>query len=1169
MPPRPRSLITSMLSRVRYLLAPLRSSQRLLVLLVLIAFPVTVRGQRDAKVPDPDPEIERKSFQLADGFEVNLFAADPLLAKPIQMNFDAAGRLWVATSEVYPQIKPGQKANDKIVVVEDTKGVGRADKVTVFADGLLIPTGVEPGDGGAYVADSTDLLFLKDTDGDGKADQRRVILSGFGTEDTHHIVHTFRWGPDGMLYFNQSTYIHSHIETPYGVRRLGGGGIWQFRPETMRLEIFARGLINPWGNAFDRWGQTFATDGAGGEGINYMIPGGSYAWTPGATRIVAGLNPGSPKYCGLEILSGRHLPADWQGNLLTNDFRGHRVCRFVVTEDGAGFASREQPELIKTNHPAFRPVDIKMGPDGAIYIADWYNPIIQHGEVDFRDPRRDVTHGRIWRVTAKGRPLVPRPQLVKASTEQLLDALKSPEDWTRHHAKRVLKERGSSMIPALASWVARLNDSDPQYEHDLLEALWTYQSLDKPDPTLLGKLLQARDYHARATAVRVLGHWRDRLPNALELLTPRVTDDHPRVRLEAVRVLGQIPGARSAELAMAALDLPVDKDLDYALWLTAREREADWLPLVHQGNFDFGGKMTHLIFALQAVGNRAAVKPLVDLVRAGKVPPIQQQGVLTTIASLGGPTELGLVLDGIFAGEATESPQRAALLASLVQAARQRKVRPAGDLNRLDKLVAADETSLRAAAARAAGLWKVEAVRPRLVTLARAADTPDPVRQAAIDGLGELGGPVSRDTLNDLAGSATPAARSMAIVALTTLDLHAGAAHAAELFASAQGGFDPTSVVSAFLERKGGPAALTKALANRSLPQDVAKIALRVVRTAPRPEPTLADALTKAGNLTVVKHTLSPEEFRQMVSDVQQHGDPARGEVVFRRADQACFKCHAIAGAGGQVGPDLVSIGASAQVDYLVESILLPNKIVKEGFHSLVVATKDGKLYTGIKVRDANGELVLRNAEDREIAIAKNTIDEQTNGGSLMPEGLADPLTRTELVDLVRFLSELGKVGPYSVSKARVVRRWQVLEPTPEAYTLLSRSSFAEAAGNDASLHWLPAYSKVAGMLPVDGLPRFHIRRPKSNTESDLVFARCQLDASTSGPVRLLLGSSTGLMAWLDGSPLEVRDKVELKLTTGGHTLTFAVDPSRRKELRCELDDVLGSAAQVRVIQGK
>jgi glucose/arabinose dehydrogenase len=388
-----------------------------LSLLIGIAWTVPAFAQRDLKdIPDPDPEIERKSFQVAEGFEVNLYAADPRIAKPIQMNFDSRGRLWIASSSIYPHIEPGKEADDRILVVEDADGDGVAEKTSVFADGLLIPTGVEPGDGGAYVANSTELVHFQDTDQDGKADRKRVLLSGFGTEDTHHILHTFRWGMDGMLYFNQSIYIHSHIETPWGVRRLGGGGIWQFRPETLQLEVFCRGFVNPWGHHFDDWGQSFATDGAYGEGVNYVFPGSVWVTAPGATRIMKGLNPGSPKHCGLEVLSGSHLPEEWRGNIITNDFRGHRVCRFVLSEDGSGFASREHPELIKTEHVAFRPIDVKMGPDGAIYIADWYNPIIQHGEVDFRDPRRgDHTHGRIWRVTAKGRPLVKRPQLAGAT----------------------------------------------------------------------------------------------------------------------------------------------------------------------------------------------------------------------------------------------------------------------------------------------------------------------------------------------------------------------------------------------------------------------------------------------------------------------------------------------------------------------------------------------------------------------------------------------------------------------------------------------------------------------------------------------------------------------------------------------------------------------------------
>ncbi len=548
-------------------------------------------AQKDApKDVDPDPEIERKSFQVADGFEVNLFAADPLLAKPIQMNFDPAGRLWVATSEAYPQIKPGEKQNDKIIVLEDTKGTGVADKTTVFAEGLLIPTGVLPGDGGAYVVDSTDLLFLKDTDGDGKADKREVILSGFGTEDTHHMVHALRWGPDGLMYFNQSVYIHSHIETPRGVRTLNGSGTWQFRPATRDLNVFCRGLWNPWGIAWDRWGATFETDGAGGEGINYTFPGAAFATAVGTTRVLQGLNPGSPKDCSLEIISGRAFPDDWQGNLITNDFRAHRVCRYVVTPEGSGYTSKEMPELIKTNHPAFRPIDVKMGPDGALYIADWYNPIIQHGEVDFRDPRRDVTHGRISRVTAKGRKTVDRPRLVDAKIEDLLEALKAPEDWTRRSARRVMQERGADAVaPALAAWTAKLDPAVAANEPALLEALWTYQALDIVEPKLLAEMLNAQDYRVRAAAVRVASAWVGRLPDPLDVLAPRVRDDEAQVRLEAVRALAQVPSVRSAEMALEALDRPMDKWLDYALWLTMRELEPEWTPALQQGKFNYGG----------------------------------------------------------------------------------------------------------------------------------------------------------------------------------------------------------------------------------------------------------------------------------------------------------------------------------------------------------------------------------------------------------------------------------------------------------------------------------------------------------------------------------------------------------------------------------------------------
>ena len=1092
-------------------------------------------------VPDPDPEIERKSFQVAEGFEVNLFASDPVLAKPIHMNFDPAGRLWVATSETYPQIAPGGTADDKIVVLDDRDGDGKADKTEVFAGGLLIPTGIAPGDGGAYVANSTELIHLKDTDGDGKADARRTVLSGFGTEDTHHLLHTLQWGPEGLLYLAQSIYIHSHIETPHGVRRLGGGGFWQFRPETMRLEVFSRGLVNPWGLAFDAFGQTFATDGAGGEGINFLVPGASYVTDPTAIRVVKGLNPGSPKDCGLERVEGRSFPDDWQGNLVTNDFRGNRVCRYVLSDDNSGFASRELPELIKTTHRAFRPIDVKLGPDGALYIADWYNPIIQHGEVDFRDPRRDHTHGRIWRVAAKNRPAVGRPKLVGATVEQLLDELKSPESWTRQQAKRVLKERGpKAVLPALTAWTDRLK---PGELHPRLEALWTYQTIDEARPDLLEQLLTVEDFRVRAAAVRVIGHWRDRLRDPQGLLASRVVDDNPRVRLEAVRVLAEIPSVRSVELALKAIEKPVDPYLDYAIWLTCRQLKSSWLPEVEAGRTDLGG-VNHLVWALTSIESPAVVGHLLRSIREGKVTGPQEVEAIAQVTARGNPEELGALLDLALA-PATPPARRAALIGALMRATGPRKIKPAGDLVRLGALLLEGEDAVRVEAARAGGLWKVENLRKTFLELARGQATSESLRRAALDAIADLGGPESRQALIELTGPDQPeTTRRLAASALAGVDVHAAAAAAVPLLAA---GGDPADVYRAFLRQKEGPNALAQALSGRELPADAAKVGLRLVRGSGLSVPTLTEGLTKAGKLDAAKPEMTAEERSALVAEVARSGDPARGEAIFREASLNCLGCHAIGGAGGQVGPDLSSLGGSAPVDYVFDSILTPDKAVKEGYHSVVVATDDGRVLTGIKIGQSPTSLVLRDPDGAEQTIPIASIEEQKPGGSLMPPGLADTLTHAEFVDLVRFLSELGKVGgSYTVGKERLARRWLVPDPA----TFKGPSSLASAS-------WKPVYSRVSGVLPKE-------------SRSSLPFARFEVDVTTPGKVKLALDGARWSRLQVYDRTISPGEDLVLDLPTGRHTFQLTLRPMQENEgLRAELLDVPGSSAQARMVLGK
>lgn len=541
-----------------------------------------------------------KLFDLADGFEIQLIASEeqfPELANPVALNFDSKGRLWVATMKSYPHWKPKTPMNDKLLIFEDTNGDHAADVCKIFAEGLHQPTGFELGHGGAFVSRQPDILFFKDTDGDDKADVMTRRLVGFDSADSHHGIAAFEWGPGGNLYFEEGTFKFSALETPYGPRRLGEAGIWKYNPRTERLDVHCSfAFANPWGYCYDRWGQDFIGDASPGNSywaapitgkIEYPAkhPGGSQH------RRVAAMSGGDPKYkhptfykkrirplAGCAIVSSRHFPDSMQGNFLVTNVIGERAIlnhEIRAAESGSGYVGTEVESLLSCRDGNFRPVDVQFAPDGSLYIVDWHNALIGHLQHNLRDPSRDHSHGRIWRVTYKNRPLLDPPVIAGASIESLLELLKSPEDRTRYRVRRELAARPTDeVLPAIERWVTSLDESDENVTHQRLEALWMYQTHNRVNVELLDQLSASEDSRARAACIRLVSHMIHAIDDADERIGKAIHDENATVRVEAVRAASFLKGDSAVEMVLGVLEYEMDDYLQYTLDETMRQLES-------------------------------------------------------------------------------------------------------------------------------------------------------------------------------------------------------------------------------------------------------------------------------------------------------------------------------------------------------------------------------------------------------------------------------------------------------------------------------------------------------------------------------------------------------------------------------------------------------------------
>ncbi|WP_373651018.1 PVC-type heme-binding CxxCH protein [Schlesneria sp. DSM 10557] len=512
-----------------------------------------------------------KKMTVAKNIKVELFADEsmfPELINPVQMAFDTRGRLWVATWPTYPHWKPTTPMNDSLLILEDTNHDGKADKCITFAGDLHNPTGFEFWGGGVLVAQGPDLLFLKDTNGDDKYDVKERVVHGFDTADTHHTINSFALDPGGAMYFQEGTFHHSQIETPWGApRRVANGAVFRYEPRSQKTDVYVTyGFANPHGHSFNAWGQDIVVDGTGSAPYDATLMS-SFLEYPHKHSGTPTVYKQRTRPCpAIEYLSSSHFPEEMRGSLLVGNVIGLQgILQYKVFEDGGSFGATEFPEtLVMSSDPNFRPADIETAPDGTIYFTDWQNPIIGHMQHNLRDPNRDRIHGRVYRIRYEGRDLIKPIPIAGQPIGKLLDVLKEKDDRVRSRARIELSARlTADVIAALEPWLARLDKNHADYDHHALEGLWVHQHHNVLNTALLEQLLKARDHRARAAAIRVLQAWRDRVSNTLDLLKQAANDEAPRVRLQAIWAASFLPQAEAAEVVLIAREKPTDAFIDH------------------------------------------------------------------------------------------------------------------------------------------------------------------------------------------------------------------------------------------------------------------------------------------------------------------------------------------------------------------------------------------------------------------------------------------------------------------------------------------------------------------------------------------------------------------------------------------------------------------------------
>lgn len=943
--------------------------------------------RRQTQLPGPplSPQEAVRKMTVPEGFSVEIVAAEPDILNPVAMTFDERGRAWITESFEYPRRSAGP-GRDRVKVLEDTNGDGTMDKVTVFAEGLNIPSGIAVGHGGVWVANSPDILFLQDTDGDDKADRQEVVVTGFGRTDTHELPNSLTWGPDGWLYGLNGVFNYSHVKTKDGDFPFTCA-LFRIHPRTRKFELFAEGTSNPWGIAWNPVGDAFLSACVIDhlwhltESGYYHRQGGPYpAFTWKLESIVKHKHQ-LAAYCGIHYFDSDAYPAEYRDRLYMGNIHGNCLNVDVLQNRGATYFATPAPDFLTANDVWFMPVVQKTGPDGCLYVLDWYDRYHCYQDAN-RDPEGiDRLHGRLYRVRYQNSPRAAAFDLNSESDEQLVQRLQSPNVYFRDIAQRVLSERASrNCVPLLEALV--LDDSKPLKPR--LHALWSLIGAEMLRNEFLLALLDHPQHELRWWAVRAAGDQKPDSADVMARIRGLSGDEHARVRLQVAIAAPKLNDVPTIETLTSVLSHSGDDPIiPQIVW-------QNLYPLL-DNNAD------ELVTALKHVdpNQRSAVLKLLprvlDRLLAARELPVDQLSALTSLALDTPQTDAGSQCLQLLSRRAAsgEMPIGAAsqlwqtLSVPLADSLKHPEVEPGTSAVELAASIGQPEA--RHVAAEAFATSTDSAVRIRLL---EALITSDDHRVH----------PLSRSVLQEQAADVFRRQVIQALGRTTTDDTAELLLHVLPALPAA---LKPVAIET-LTRRASWGIRMLRAVAEKTI--DPSMINANQARNLlGHGDATLSELVTKHWGTVRTERDPQRIQFIDKMRNqlISSRGDAFRGQAVFKKV---CGQCHKMYGEGAEVGPDITANGRSS-FEQLLSNVFDPSLVIGASYQAVTVVTVNGKAITGLPVEDNEQRIVLKVQGNKLETIPRSQIEESVQSKlSMMPEGVEKQLKPDELIDLFAFL---------------------------------------------------------------------------------------------------------------------------------------------------------------------